>query len=293
MICSNCLNDEYQTTTISKDVTVNGVTTTIQDIECEQCPICKDIIFTHPQSLELDKKRINLEFSSRPILTPHQLKLLRKILGMSLDEVCDLLHIGRNSYGRWERGEVEISPSMNLLVHQLIDRFPEVKANLIDSEMSAVIEKARIRYLNDSVSLGEFIRNVIKSTKLLTDVICDKIGIKAEELERIKNNEVHPENIPERISANVLEFFHLTMDNLRQLLENTLKVYNLSRQVSFIHARQSGYEKGAPAIQSQSINKILERYVMEDTATKQLSITSEYLKRVQDSLQNSKGNVRS
>ena len=57
MICSNCFNDEYQTTTISKDVTVNGVIKTIHDIECEQCPSCKDIIFTHQQSLELDKIR--------------------------------------------------------------------------------------------------------------------------------------------------------------------------------------------------------------------------------------------
>ncbi|HCX90676.1 MAG: hypothetical protein COW04_00990 [Deltaproteobacteria bacterium CG12_big_fil_rev_8_21_14_0_65_43_10] len=46
-LCSNCFNDEYRTTTTSKDVTVNGVNKTIHDIECQQCPSCKDIIFTH------------------------------------------------------------------------------------------------------------------------------------------------------------------------------------------------------------------------------------------------------
>ena len=70
-LCSNCFNDEYRTTTTSKDVTVNGVITTIQDIACEQCPSCKDIIFTHQQSLELDEKRINLDSSAKPILPPH------------------------------------------------------------------------------------------------------------------------------------------------------------------------------------------------------------------------------
>lgn len=58
-LCSNSFNDEYQTITTSKNVTVNGVLKTIHDIECEQCPTCKDIIFTHQQSLDLDKKRIN------------------------------------------------------------------------------------------------------------------------------------------------------------------------------------------------------------------------------------------
>jgi hypothetical protein len=44
---------------------------------------------------------------------------------------------------------------MNLLVHQLIERFPEAKVNLIESEMRAEIEKARMRCLTDSVSLGK------------------------------------------------------------------------------------------------------------------------------------------
>jgi YgiT-type zinc finger domain-containing protein len=288
MLCSNCFNDEYRTTTISKDVTVNGVIKTIHDIECEQCPSCKDIIFTHQQSLGLDKKRINLEFKSKPILTQHQLKLLRKILNLSLDEICDLLHIGKNSYGRWERGEQGISPSMNLLVHQLIDRFPEARVNLIESEMQAEVEKARIRYLTDLVSLGEFIRNVIISTKLLKDVICDKLGIKVGELEKIENNEIYPVNIPETVAANIVKFFRLTIENLRMLLENTLKVYSLRQHVSFMHVRQAGYGKGTSDIQEKTLNKILEQYLMEDGAVPQQSISSEYLKNVETRLESRK-----
>lgn len=47
MFCSNCFNDEYQTITTSKNVTVNAVIKTIHDIACTQCPSCKDTIFTH------------------------------------------------------------------------------------------------------------------------------------------------------------------------------------------------------------------------------------------------------
>ena len=60
------------------------------------------------------------------------------------EEICNVFRIGKNSYRRCERGESEISPSMHLLVHQLIERFPESRVNLIESEMRAEIEKARM-----------------------------------------------------------------------------------------------------------------------------------------------------
>jgi DNA-binding XRE family transcriptional regulator len=293
MICSNCFNDEYRTITIAKNFDVNGVIKTIKDIECEQCPSCKDIIFTHQQSLELDKKRINLEFSAKPILTSHQLKLLRRILDLSLEEMCDLLHIGRNSYGRWERGESEISPSMNLLIHQLIDRFPQAKVNLFESEMVIEIEKAKRNCLTDSVSLGEFIRSVIQSTKLLKDVVCEKIEIKIDALEKIENNELHPEKIPEKVAANIVKFFHLTMANLRDLLDSTLKLFSLREGVSFVHARQSTYGKKTSAIETRSINKILEQYARGDTVIPQQTISSAYLKRVGAYLQTTQERERS
>jgi DNA-binding transcriptional regulator YiaG len=69
-------------------------------------PVCISLIIIAEKQhhLSLDKKRIHLEFGSKPILTPGQLKLLRRILNMNLEEICRLLHIGKNSYGRWERG---------------------------------------------------------------------------------------------------------------------------------------------------------------------------------------------
>ncbi|MDP2218505.1 MAG: hypothetical protein Q8J68_14605 [Methanolobus sp.] len=57
MFCTNCFQDEYRTTAISRDVIINERKQTIGDLECEKCPSCGDIVFTHPQSLALDKKR--------------------------------------------------------------------------------------------------------------------------------------------------------------------------------------------------------------------------------------------
>ena len=284
MLCTNCFNDEYRTITIDKEVVINGRPQTIGEVKCEQCPSCKDIIFTHQQSLALDKKRINLEFSSKPVLAPQQLRLLRKILNMNLDEICEILQIGRNSYGRWERGEVSISPSMNLLVHQFIERFPEARVNLIEAEMQAEIEKAKTRYLTDSISLGEFIRNVIRTTNIITDIVCGRLGVTAEEMERIEDNDLTPESIPAEISANIIKFFHLTMDALRQLFENTLKIQRLKKQVSFMHVRTTHYGKATES-HARSMNKILEKYIAEDASEYQLSVNPQYLKKVRACLQ--------
>ena len=284
MLCTNCFNDEYRTITIDKEVVINGRPQTIGEVKCEECPSCKDIVFTHQQSLAMDKKRINLEFSSKPVLAPQQLRLLRKILNMNLDEICEILQIGRNSYGRWERGEVAISPSMNLLVHQFIERFPEARVNLIEAEMQAEIEKAKVRYLTDSISLGEFIRNVIRTTNIVTDIVCGRLGVKAEEMERIEDNDLPPESIPAEISANIIKFFHLTMDALRQLFENTLKIQRLKKQVSFMHVRTTHYGKATES-HARSMNKILEKYIAEDAPEYQISVNPQYLKKVRACLQ--------
>lgn len=136
MICTNCFEEEYKTAKTELAVTINGERHVLRDLDCETCPACEDITFTHAQSLEIDKKRIALEFGVKPLLTPAQLKTLRRVLNMKLDEICDLLHIGRNTFGRWERGEVEITPSMNLLVHSLMEKMPDVRTEVVGNKPS-------------------------------------------------------------------------------------------------------------------------------------------------------------
>lgn len=131
MLCTNCFEEEYKTAKTEFTVTINGERHVLHDLDCETCPACGDVTFTHAQSLEIDKKRSALEFGVKSLLSPTQLKTLRHILNMKLDEICDLLHIGRNSYGRWERGEVEITPSMNLLVHTLMEKMPDVRTAVV------------------------------------------------------------------------------------------------------------------------------------------------------------------
>ena len=82
MICTNCFEAEYATAKTELTVTINGQKHVLHDLNCELCPACGDITFTHAQSLEIDKKRIALEFGVKPLLTPAQLKTLRRVLNM-------------------------------------------------------------------------------------------------------------------------------------------------------------------------------------------------------------------
>lgn len=282
MICTNCYKKDYVTTQISKEVVIDGRPVVIDGIECEKCPNCGDVVFTHQQSLALDKKRVNAEFGSKPILTASQLRLLRSILGLSLEDICDILHIGKNTYGRWERGEVSITPSMNLLVHNLIDRFPAAKVNLFDAEIECAIRKAKDHYMNETISLGEYIRRIESSFNILPQTICRQIDTNIEYLYSIRNNEVHPERIPIEVSANIVKFFQLPFDIFRQMLENSLSVYSLRDKVSFIHTRTASHGRDGKS-KSNSINKVLEQYVYQDkNMLSKHAINQDYLDKVNE-----------
>jgi len=142
MICTNCFGAECRAAKTELTVSVNGESHILRDLGCEACPACGEVAFTHAQSLEVDKKRIALEFGLKPLLTPVQLKMLRRVLNMRLDELCDLLQIGRNTYGRWERGEVAITPSMNLLVHCLVEKIPDLCEKVLRNEPKRELSEA-------------------------------------------------------------------------------------------------------------------------------------------------------
>jgi putative zinc finger/helix-turn-helix YgiT family protein len=258
MMCINCNSGEYKTSKIVKEITINGQRVMISDVECERCNNCNAIIYTHQQSLSLEKKRVSIELKGKPLLSPEQLRLLRKILNVSLDEISDLLQVGKNSYGRWERGEVDITPSMNLLVHNLIEKFPIAKKNLLEAELNAEIEKIKKVYLKESTSLGEIMRNITASTEVLPIVVCSKIGIQSDMLVKLENNQIHPESLPIPIAANIIRLLNITIDVFKRLLENSLKIY--SYQVTFVHARTSSHDNEAAIAKARSMNKIIEKY---------------------------------
>ena len=281
MICTYCFEDNYQTVKTELEVTINGVQRVLSDIACEVCPSCGDTTYTHEQSLEVDKKRIALEFGLKPLVTPAQLKNLRRILDMKLDDICDVLHIGKNTYGRWERGEVEITPSMNLLVHNLIEKVPGAAVSLFVSERNVALEKVNARILGPETTFGEYIRKAIEATKLFPAIICDSVGVAPAELTKLQNNEVEPEKIPVDVAAKFILFFRLNIDNLRNLLNNALGIFEMKSSVTAVHARSTSYDGKAATIQDSTVNKILEKLAQKKGGlpTKR-NVSEDYLAKV-------------
>lgn len=285
MICTNCFNADYQTSTTELTVTVNGEPHLLRNLACETCPSCGEVTFTHEQSLEIDKQRVALEFGLKPLLTPEQLKTVRRVLNMKLDEICDLLQIGRNSYGRWERGEVAITPSMNLLVHNFIEKFPDAKVNLIPAERNAAIKKVNSSLLEQYLSFGEYIREVISTTRLLPDLVCSSLEIDPATLTRIENNDFAPEQISPDVTARIVQFFGLTLDNLKRLLNATLSIVTMKNSATVIHARSTSYDAKGETAQASSVNKVLEKLAQKrGKPAQQKQVSDNYMARVQEAL---------
>ncbi len=285
MICTNCFEAECSAAKTELTININGESHVLRDLDCETCPDCGEITFTHSQSLEIDKKRIALEFGLKPLLAPDQLKTLRRLLDMKLDEICDLLHIGRNTYGRWERGEVEITPSMNLLVHNLIEKVPDARVNLLENERTIAINKANALLLEQYISFGEYLREVIATTRLLPDVVCRLLNIELADLTKIENNDFTPEKISPEVTARIVQFFGLTLDNLKRLLNATLTIFDMKNSATMVHARSTSYDAKGAAVQNSSVNKVLEKLAQKrggDQLKKQVS--DEYFAKVKTAL---------
>lgn len=290
MICTNCLEEEYQPSKTELTISINGEAHVLHDLECETCPACGEVTFTHAQSLEIDKRRIALEFGAKPLLTPEQLKILRRFLGLKLDEICDLLHIGRNSYGRWERGEVAITPSMNLLVHNLIEKVSDASVNVLEALRIPAIERANAGLLGSYISFGEYIREVIAAAKLMPEVVCLSIGMELEELVRIENNDLQPEKIPYELAAKIALYFRIPFDALARQLNETLKVLTMKNAVSAVHARSTCYDAKGAGIQASSVNKILEKLAQKKGPDQsQQRVSDAYLSRVKTALERLQG----
>lgn len=260
MLCTNCFDAEFVTVKKPYKIKINGVEREISDIEREECPECGETIFTQSQAIALDRKRVELEFGSKSLLTPYQLKLLRSILNLTLEQISEMLHIGKNSYGRWERGESEITPSMSLLIHNLIDRMPSAKVNLIETEMTKRIldAKQRIFVRDKDISFGKYVKDCLEFTGILPLIVCERIDIREECLRNIENNKIDITTIGPELVYRIASFFKATYEELEKMLYKSAELFRLGGEVSYIHARVDNNTACLSIAEENSLADILE-----------------------------------
>ncbi len=281
MLCSNCFESEYHNAHISQEIVVNGAKLIIPDVECNQCPNCRDIILTHSQSLEFDRKRILLEFGEKELLTSQKLKLVRSILGLTLEDMSELLHIGKNTYGRWERDESPITYSMNLLVHNLIDRYPIAKNNLITSVRDKLLRECLVYLDEKNISLGHYMHKTIDKLHLHLDTIVIAASTDIDTLKKILFIQVKPEVCDPLATVKIAKFFQLSFENLVELLKASAHVFRMSSEISFVHTRKSDYSSEMLERQQKNISEVLEKAFMNEADLGAANLISEqYLARL-------------
>jgi hypothetical protein len=280
MICTNCFEADYQTVKTDLCLMVNDQERILRDLDCETCPACGAVTFSEAQNLEIDKKRIMLEFCSRPLLTPVELKSLRCVLGMNLNEICDLLHL-RYTYGRWERGEAEIPLSINLLVHNLIEKIPDAPVNVFEKQRVAAIDKANAYLLKNELSFGEYLQKVIALTHLMPEIVSEAVGIPPAELSKIKNNLVPPERIPPEVTARIARYFSLPVDTLLLQLKELQRVTYLKHSGTAAQERPSRYDGRFPNSRVPRLSLVYYKPAQEKNAPQDCpKLGEEYLARV-------------
>lgn len=87
------------------------------EVPCTIDPNTGDEILTGHALKEIDRTKARY----MGLLQPEEIKELRRSLGLTQKEMCDLLQIGAKSYSRWETGRERPTRSINILLRGLLD----------------------------------------------------------------------------------------------------------------------------------------------------------------------------
>ena len=146
--------------------------------------------------------------------------------------------------------------SINLLVHNLIERIPDAPVNVFEKKRLAAVEKANASLLKNDLSLGEYLQKVIDLTGLMPDIVSDSVGIAAAELDRIGNNLLPPERIPPEVTARIAQYFCLPIETLLSQLNELHKITVLKQSGSATLERSNRYDRSISSLRIPRLNMV-------------------------------------
>lgn len=103
----------------------NRIHVELTDIERCVCQECDERFFTKLQSRDLSRKVKEAARESVGALEPGRISSIRKRLGLSQEELEDLLGLGPKVVTRWENGKVIPGRATDYLL-RLLERMPEI-----------------------------------------------------------------------------------------------------------------------------------------------------------------------
>ncbi len=124
-ICPICGKGTLKKEVIEEKLAYKGQTITIPDYVVYKCDLCNETIVDKGTLKSSAKVLKNFKCKVDGLLTGEEIKEIRKKLGLTQEEMSDILGGGLKGFARYETGQICQSKAMDNLL-RVLDRFPQV-----------------------------------------------------------------------------------------------------------------------------------------------------------------------
>ena len=116
--CERCQRVQVVAITLDDHIDVCGHTFTAQ-VPADRCGGCGQIVI-QGHDIKLFELRIAIEIAKAGLRTAASFKYLRQALTTDASQLADLLDVGEDDIGYWERGELPVDPRAHSVLCSLV-----------------------------------------------------------------------------------------------------------------------------------------------------------------------------
>ncbi|MGI5939304.1 MAG: type II TA system antitoxin MqsA family protein [Thermoleophilia bacterium] len=131
--CAEC-GGVVVSSTASLPFDVRGETLRVDGIEHGLCTDCGEVYLSLEAAEVLQSKAIRASKAAKGLLSPEEIRELRRSLALSQAAFEDLLGVGAKTVVRWEKGTVFQSATADRMM-RLIRLFPDLTSILVSGEL--------------------------------------------------------------------------------------------------------------------------------------------------------------
>jgi HTH-type transcriptional regulator/antitoxin MqsA len=142
--CPICGKGQLSKKKITETFNYKGRTITIPDYVIYECNVCGEAIVDRETLKSSGKILKEFKRQVEGLLTPDEIKNIRKKFGLSQEKMGEILGGGKKSFARYETGQLCQSRAMDNLL-RILDAYPFVLQLLLDRKKTISTEK---KYVN-------------------------------------------------------------------------------------------------------------------------------------------------
>lgn len=117
--CPVCGRREFSVIREEREIRAHDGTMLPYSAEYSKCVTCGEEFFSQAQSRAASKAAVSAQRAHAAYLTPYEILAIRKKLGVTQEELQNILKLGKKSVVRWEAGTVCQSRAADQLLRQI------------------------------------------------------------------------------------------------------------------------------------------------------------------------------